>query len=146
MRGNSNPPIEAVIGNRFQFALGTGYDGKNITRMAFSENITFIIITVIVAAAAGGDDERKKEKEKDFLSATAGIEQFIILLTPDVPALKCQQTDWVLSIVWNICPKQRSFLPFCKNLYVLLCQSNRFTNKEGAWLEKSCCGLVQNFN
>lgn len=64
--------------------------------MAFSENITFIIITVIVpaaAAAGGGDDERKKEKENDFLSATAGIEQFIILLTPDVPALKCQQTD-----------------------------------------------------
>lgn len=65
--------------------------------MAFSENITFIIITVIVtaaaAAAAGGDDGRKKEKKKDFLSATAGIEQFIILLTPDVPALKCQQTD-----------------------------------------------------
>lgn len=35
--------------------------------MAFSENITFIIITVIVAAAAaGGDDERKKEKEKEL--------------------------------------------------------------------------------
>lgn len=64
LRGNGNPPIEAVIENHFQVALGL-YDGNNITRTSFSENIPFIIITVIVASAAGGDDKRKKQEERD---------------------------------------------------------------------------------
>lgn len=52
----------------------------------------------------------------------------------------------VVFIVWNSCPKQQSFLPFCTNLSIFLWRSNGFTNKEGAWMEKSCCVLVQDFN
>lgn len=83
LRGEGYPPIEAVIGIHFQFALGTGYDGKDITRMAFSENITFTIITVVVAAAADGAMTKERKRRKERLSmlstfhslVTARIEQ-----------------------------------------------------------------------
>lgn len=125
LRGNGNPPIEAVIENHFPVALSL-YDGNNVTRTSFSENITFIIITVIVASAAGGDDKKETGGKRWSMlstfhsSATAHVEQFVMLLKPDVPVLKSQQMDWESSLLCEIFVLNREVFALLHKLFYIL--------------------------